>query len=104
MQPIRLVPTTHLFVCANQREPDSPLGTGCAGHGEALYLALKDLVGRRGLVRSVWVTKTHCLGICPKGGATAVSFPAGRMWGGALAEEAAALLDDALQGKTRGET
>jgi hypothetical protein len=100
MQPIRLVPQTHLFVCANQREPDSPLGPGCSRHGEALYAALKNLVAHRGLVRSVWVTKTHCLGICPKHGATAVSYPAGRMWGATLAEDAAALLDDALQGKT----
>jgi (2Fe-2S) ferredoxin len=67
-------PRRHLFVCANRRE-DSPLGNGCGARGEALYDALKAEVGARGLVGSVWVTKTHCLGICPKEGATVAQYP-----------------------------
>ena len=96
MQPIQVLPQTHLFVCANRREADSPLGTGCAEHGDAVYEALKEEVARRGLVRSVWVTKTLCLGICPKHGATAASYPDQKMWGGAEADDAAMLLDAAL--------
>ncbi len=102
MQPIRILPQTHLFVCANRRKVDDPLGTGCGDYGEALYETLKAEVARRGLVRSVWVTKTLCLGICPKRGATAASYPDQKMWGGAEADDATMLLDAALAGKTRG--
>ncbi len=71
-----LAPKLHLFVCANRRGEDSPLGTGCGDRGEALYDALKREVMARGLVASTWVTKTHCLGICPKRGATVARYPA----------------------------
>jgi (2Fe-2S) ferredoxin len=69
-----LGPRRHLFVCANRRE-GSPLGPGCGERGDALYDALKREVAERGLVRDVWVTKTHCLGICPKTGATVARYP-----------------------------
>lgn len=68
-------PRVHLFVCANRRE-GSPLGPGCGDRGEALYAALKDEVARRGCIQDVWVTKTQCLGICPKRGATIARWPA----------------------------
>jgi (2Fe-2S) ferredoxin len=67
-------PRLHLFVCANRRE-DSPLGPGCAERGTALYDALKHGVAARGQVNDVWVTKTHCLGICPRSGATVARYP-----------------------------
>src|SRR6185503_9424228 len=67
-------PKLHLFVCANRREEGSPLGTGCGDRGEALYDALKGEVSRRGLIARTWVTKTHCLGICPKRGATVARY------------------------------
>jgi (2Fe-2S) ferredoxin len=103
MQPIRLLPQVHLFVCANRRELDSPLGRGCSEFGDALYDMLKAEVGKRGLVRSVWVTKTHCLGICPKHGATTALYPHQAMWAGAEADDAVMLLDAALAGKARGQ-
>src|SRR4051794_3537266 len=62
-------PRVHLFVCANQRE-GSPLGPGCGNRGEEVYAALKAEVSRRSAFADVWVTKTHCLGICPKRGCT----------------------------------
>jgi predicted metal-binding protein len=70
-----LAPRVHLFVCANRRE-GSPLGPGCGERGDALYAALKEEVAQRGRVADVWVTKTHCLGICPKRGATVARWPA----------------------------
>jgi hypothetical protein len=68
-----LAPEVHLFVCANRRT-DSPLGPGCGDYGEAVYADLKREVGDRGLVQQVWVTKTHCLGICPRRGATVATY------------------------------
>lgn len=67
-------PSLHLFVCANRRE-GSPLGPGCSDRGDALYDALKRAVATRGMTRAVWVTKTHCLGICPPTGATIGRYP-----------------------------
>lgn len=71
-----LSPRLHLFVCANRRV-DAGLGPGCGERGDAVYTALKREVGARGRVREVWVTKTHCLGICPPRGATVARWPAG---------------------------
>ena len=67
-------PRLHLFVCANRRE-GSPLGPGCGERGDALYDALKAEVAARGVHVTTWVTKTHCLGICPKRGATVARYP-----------------------------
>jgi len=67
-------PRLHLFVCANRRE-GSPLGPGCGDRGEALYDALKAGVASRRRFAEIWVTKTHCLGICPKRGATVARYP-----------------------------
>lgn len=36
---------------------------------------MKAEVAKRGVVTDVWVTKTHCLGICPKQGATVAVYP-----------------------------
>jgi hypothetical protein len=85
-------PRLHLFVCANRRDGASTappergrnqdakavLGPGCAERGDALYDALKTEVAARGEVASIWVTKTHCLGICPKRGATVAQYPGAR--------------------------
>lgn len=68
-------PRVHLFVCANRRE-GSPLGPGCGDRGEAVYAAMKAEVAKRGRVVDVWVTKTSCLGICPKSGCTVARYPA----------------------------
>jgi (2Fe-2S) ferredoxin len=97
MQAVKLLPEAQLFVCANRREAGSPLGAGCSDHGERLYDALKDEVLRRGLVRAVWITKTYCLGICPKEGATVALYPRQRMWAGSVATDAEELVDAALE-------
>ena len=52
----------------------SPLGPGCGAHGDAVYDALKTAVA--GDVRGTWVTRTQCLGICPKRGATVARYGA----------------------------
>jgi hypothetical protein len=86
-------PRFHLFVCANRRE-GSPLGPGCGAHGDALYDALKREVAVRGEVASTWITKTHCLGICPREGATVARYPSGS--GSAITTEASLADVDAL--------
>jgi hypothetical protein len=72
-------PQLHLFVCANRRDAGSPLGPGCGERGDAVYDALKATVAERRLVAQLWVTKTHCLGICPKRGATVARYSSRRL-------------------------
>ena len=81
-------PKLHVFVCANRRDASSPLGTGCAERGDAVYDALKQWVADRGAYADVWVTKTHCLGICPKTGCTIALYPEGKIMSGVSAEDA----------------
>jgi (2Fe-2S) ferredoxin len=69
------LPKVHFFVCANRRPAGDPLGPGCGDHGDAVYAGLKDEVARHGAFRAVWVTRTHCLGVCPKRGCTVAVYP-----------------------------
>ena len=69
-----LRPNLHLFVCANRRE-GSPLGPGCGERGDVLYDALKREVAVTRRFTDTWVTKTQCLGICPKHGVTIARYP-----------------------------
>jgi (2Fe-2S) ferredoxin len=77
MRDAPLLPGLHFFVCAHRRPEDSPLGAGCADRGDAVFQTLKNEVARRALFADVWVTKTHCLGICPRVGATVALYPKG---------------------------
>src|SRR6476659_2491959 len=86
-------PRVHFFVCTNRRE-GSPLGPGCGASGDAIDAAMKQEVDRRGLVADVWVTRTHCLGVCPKEGATVARHPASAIIAGAT--DPTKILDDAL--------
>jgi hypothetical protein len=85
-------PRLHVFVCANRRE-GSPLGPGCGERGDELYDALKREVARRFAVGTTWITKTHCLGICPKSGATVARYSCNA---GAIVTEATTADVDAL--------
>lgn len=94
-------PRLHLFVCANRREEGSPLGPGCADRGDALYEALKSEVATRRQVVEIWVTKTQCLGICPKRGATLARYPSDDpIIADVEVTDVAALLADVPEGET----
>lgn len=82
MEPAGLAPNVHFFVCVNRRPPlasgePSPLGPGCGEAGDGVYLALKNEVARRGDVRNVWVTRSLCLGVCPRRGCTLATWRGG---------------------------
>ena len=84
------MPRLHLFVCVNERDPNDPLGPGCRG-GET-YAALKEEVARRGEVASTWVTRTYCLGVCPREGCTVAVYPKGQIVRIRTIEDAVSLL------------
>jgi hypothetical protein len=87
-----VAPALHLFVCANARSANDPLGAGCGARGEAVYARLKDEVAARRAFTSVWVTKTYCLGICPKSGCTVAEYPRGIVYRDVETGDAAGLL------------
>jgi (2Fe-2S) ferredoxin len=96
MRAAPLAPSVHLFVCANRRPENSPLGQGCGAAGEAVFSALKAEVARRGAYRAIWITRTHCLGICPRTGCTVASYPAQRIVSEVDVGDAIGLLDAAV--------
>ena len=67
MERSRYQPEQHLFVCVNRRD-GSDLGPGCGAGGEAVYAALRPHASY-----ARWVTRTQCLGICPREG-TAIAI------------------------------
>jgi (2Fe-2S) ferredoxin len=91
-----LAPRLHFLVCANRREADSPLGPGCAAAGDAVFEALKREVASRRCFGDVWITKTLCLGVCPREGATVASYPAGEFYTETVATEAPRLFEQEL--------
>jgi (2Fe-2S) ferredoxin len=96
MRPASLAPYLHFLVCANRRPPDSPLGAGCSHSGDSLFEALKNEVLARGRVADVWVTKTFCLGVCPRLGATVAVYPKGLLLTEALPGDAPTLYERGL--------
>jgi (2Fe-2S) ferredoxin len=66
-----------------------------------LYDALKAEVASRRAFSEVWVTKTHCLGICPKRGATVARYPGnGTIRADVEVDDVAELLADAGEDAT----
>lgn len=61
-------PRVHLYVCVNRRAASDPLGEGCGERGEVVFAELKKRT-------SHWVTRTQCLGLCPKRGCTVALAP-----------------------------
>lgn len=76
MERVAQAPEAHLFVCANRRDATDPLGAGCGERGETVFAALKEEVAKERAYARVWVTKTHCLGICPRTGCTVAVYGA----------------------------
>lgn len=92
------LPEIHILVCTNERPPGNPKGS-CAQKGSvALFDELKRLVLTRGLHGRVLVNRTNCLKPCAFG-PTVVVYPMGAWYGGAQPEDAAEILDAALQGE-----
>jgi (2Fe-2S) ferredoxin len=96
MRSAPLGPSVHLFVCANRRPVDSPLGPGCGDAGVAVFDAMKEEVAKRGAYRSVWVTRTLCLGVCPKKGCTVAVYPHQRIVSEVELADATPLFESAL--------
>lgn len=86
-------PARHVLVCVNRRGPDSPLGEGCGARGEGVYETCKRFVSEKGLIRELWVSRTHCLGLCPKRGTTLAVYPDNRWYTEVVPDDVRAILE-----------
>jgi len=66
-----------------------------------VFALLKEAVFAGGLVRDVWVTKTACLGLCPKAGTTVALYPHGEIQTEVLPGDCRTLLATATSEPTR---
>jgi (2Fe-2S) ferredoxin len=85
-------PQLQLFVCANERADDAPLGPGCGARGREVFAELKREAMRRGLATRVWVTETKCLGVCPREGCALAISSGGGVFEGVTAADARTLM------------
>lgn len=101
VQSARYRPTAgHVFVCVNRRSAGDPLGQGCGARGDAVYAALKQQVSRRGLVSSVWVSRTYCLGVCPQHGCSVALSPSFALLSEVEPTDVPALVDQVVSKKS----
>jgi (2Fe-2S) ferredoxin len=82
-------PRHHVFVCTNRRSADTQMPSCAAnGGGDVLDAFLRERAAR-GLYRTVYVTQSLCLGVCPQSGATVVVYPEGTWYVGVRASDVA---------------
>ncbi|MBT4446031.1 (2Fe-2S) ferredoxin domain-containing protein [archaeon] len=69
-------PKLHVFVCVNDRTQRRPGMPSCAPSiTMETVKQVKYWIMQQGLTHKVLITKTGCLGICPKNGAVLVIYP-----------------------------
>ena len=82
----------HIFVCMNERPAGHPRGC-CASRGaEAVRLAMKDEIGKRGLKGRVRANEAGCLNQCALG-VTVVVYPEQVWYGGVTVADVAEIFD-----------
>jgi (2Fe-2S) ferredoxin len=65
----------HIFICINQRPPESSKGC-CGDDGMAVRIAFVQELAKRGLKNNVRANKAGCLDVCSLG-PSVVIYPAG---------------------------
>ncbi len=100
MKPARIAPRVQLFVCTNARAADDPLQSACGSHGASVFAALRAEASRLGVVGAVWITRTACLGHCPREGCSVAVYPRGGQWTDVREEDAPRLLREAIASNT----
>jgi (2Fe-2S) ferredoxin len=87
----------HVFICTNQRPPDSPRGS-CDPEGKrALQSLFKAAVARRGLKGRVRANASGCLDQCEHG-PTVVVYPEAVWYGGVGPDDVEEIVESHLVG------
>ena len=89
----------YLWVCVNERPPQSPKGCCSSKGGKELHRRLKAGLIQRGLHRRYRVCESSCLDLCAQGAAIAV-MPDDALLGGLGPDDAEAILDALEAGTT----
>ncbi len=97
MRASSLRPRVQLFVCTHVRGAEGPLRSGCGAAGPEVFATLKRATA--GIAARVWVTATGCLGHCPGSGCAVVIYPHNEHLVEVIAEDAPAVLTQALGGR-----
>src|ERR1051325_11528928 len=84
--------THHIFVCTNQRPPESPKGCCDPTGSGMLHLAFKKEVAARGLKAQVRANRAGCLDQCEHG-PTVVIYPDAVWYGGVRLEDVAEIVE-----------
>jgi len=87
----------HVFVCENERPPESPKGSCSAKGGREVRARLKDAVAKAGLVGRVRVNSAGCLGQCAEG-VTVVVYPEAVWYGHVRVEDVDRIVEEHLVG------
>lgn len=87
----------HVFICTNERPPDSPRGSCTARGAEAVLEAFKALVKERALGDTVRAQKAGCLDYCGQG-VTVVVYPEAAWYGHVTPEDVAEIVESHLVG------
>ena len=86
----------HIFICINQRPPESPKGC-CGDEGMAVRIAFVQELVKRGLKNKVRANKTGCLDICSLG-PSVVIYPAGIWYKGVSPEDVPEIVETSIVG------
>ncbi|MFO0562970.1 MAG: (2Fe-2S) ferredoxin domain-containing protein [Polyangiales bacterium] len=97
MRPSSFAPRAQIFVCTNQRAADDPLVSACGATGPAVFEAVRGEVRSRAMLATLWVTRTGCLGQCPRGGCAVVVHPPGVQLVDVRPEDASSVVDLAIR-------
>ncbi len=76
----------HIFVCVNERPPESPKGCCAHCHGEEIRVKFVQMIRSAGLKGQVRANKSGCLDACEIG-ASVVIYPLGVWYTGVQAED-----------------
>lgn len=87
----------HVFVCLQNRPLGHPRGSCQAKGARDVYAAFADALAARGLVDSVRLSHSGCLGPCAAGPSVVV-YPEGVFYGGILPADVSAVVDEHLVG------
>lgn len=86
----------HIFICINQRPPESPKGC-CGDDGMAVRIAFVQELAKRGLKNSVRANKTGCLDVCSLG-PSVVIYPAGIWYKRVTLEDVSEIVETSIIG------
>lgn len=87
--------TSHIFICCNQRPPDSPRGCCDPDGSHALRDAFKTALKQRGLGPLVRANQAGCLEQCEVG-PTVVIYPQGIWYGRVRLEDVPRIIEETV--------